>query len=180
MNTEQELLPSPSWNNHDLWSKMHTRHGHAVEVGGKKASPTYTSWLAMRVRCKHRHRDPSAKYVNRGITFDPAWDSFEQFLADMGERPAGTTLDRIDNDRGYSAANCRWATPTQQSRNNRHTRLTYEKAVEIALARHMGERPKDIAARYGISESLPREIAKGRVWKDANAEALEIIACQNS
>jgi hypothetical protein len=158
------------------WSQSHSRHGHASSLYGNKGTPTYRSWQAMRIRCNHPERDPNAKYANRGISYDSAWDSFEQFLADMGERPAGTTLERNDNDAGYSATNCRWATPVDQARNRRNTRLTYSQAVEVAVRRLRGEQCKALAAEYGISESLPREIVKGRTWKDACAAAKEIVA----
>ena len=167
------LLP---WKNPELWSRLHSRHGHTSRLNGGKYSATYTSWQAVKARCNYPGRDADAKYVNRGIAYDPAWSSFDQFLADMGDRPSGTTLDRIDNDKGYGPGNCRWSTPTQQARNRRNTRLTYDQAVDVALRRMRGEPCRSIAECYGISESLPREIAKGRTWRDAYHAALEIVA----
>lgn len=85
-------------------------------VRGGKMTPTYQSWKAMKERVKSR-----AHYA--GVEIDPRWSSsFEAFLADMGDRPAGTTIDRIDGRKGYLKENCRWATPEQQTRNRRTTR----------------------------------------------------------
>lgn len=152
------------------------KHGHARHQGDRNASPTYVSWMAMRKRCDDIARDPDNKYAGRGIGYDPAWDSFEQFLADMGERPEGMTIDRIKNDEGYSAGNCQWATPRSQARNRRNARLTFETAVQVAVRRLRGETCPALAAEFGISESLPREIVKGRTWPDALAAAKEIVA----
>ena len=74
------------------------RHGHA---GGNGFSPTYQSWSCMVQRCTNSRRLHSNRYIDRGIGVIDRWLSFENFLADMGERPPGTTLDRIDNDKGY-------------------------------------------------------------------------------
>jgi len=86
-------------------------------------SPTYRSWAAMRQRC--RAGSATARgYAARGIKVCPQWqDDFDQFVADMGMRPAGMTLDRIDINGHYSPDNCRWATDAQQRANKRNTRL---------------------------------------------------------
>ena len=148
------------------------RHGHARHG---QESPTWVSWQSMLSRCRYPHRDTEAKHARRGITVCDRWRSFDDFLADMGERPAGMTLDRIDNSRGYEPGNCRWATPREQARNTRRNRLSLETATEVAVARLRGETCASIAKRYGISESLPREIVKGRTWPDALLAAQEII-----
>jgi hypothetical protein len=73
----------------------------------------------MRKRCHNPNQDNYAYYGGRGITVCERWDDFAAFLADMGERPPGMSLDRVNNDHGYSAANCRWATRTEQAHNRR-------------------------------------------------------------
>lgn len=152
------------------------RHGHARHGGNE--TPTYRSWQAMLARCRYPQRDVDAKHVGRGISVCDRWrNSFEAFLEDMGERPEGTTLDRFpDNDGNYEPGNCRWATPRDQARNTRRSKLTFDTAVEVACARLGGEPSASIALRFGISESLPREIVKGRTWQDALARAKEIMA----
>lgn len=90
-----------------------TTHGHARR-GAK--SRTRSAWSEMRKRCA-RHPD----YAGRGIKICDRWDSFANFLADMGEAPPGRSLDRIDNNGNYEPANCRWATPIQQANNKRDT-----------------------------------------------------------
>ena len=81
-------------------------------------TPTYMSWTAMKARCKRK-----SHYLIKGITVCPEWESFSTFLADMGERPEGTTLERIKNNLGYFPANCKWATRIEQQQNRDTTRF---------------------------------------------------------
>jgi hypothetical protein len=99
--------------------KARATHGHTV---GHKPTPTFNSWSSMRDRCNRVTGPNYANYGGRGITVCDRWvDSFENFLADMGERPVGTSLDRIDPFGNYEPGNCQWSTPTAQARNRRKT-----------------------------------------------------------
>jgi hypothetical protein len=150
---------------------IRTFHGHTKNG----YSPTYQSWESMRSRCHYDNRHNHERYKDRGIIVCERWNVFTNFLEDMGERPAGTTLDRIDYDGNYEHGNCRWATPVEQARNTRHTKLTFDTAVQIAIERLKGERCRIIAQKYNVAESVPKEIIKGRCWKDALAEARKIL-----
>lgn len=92
-------------------------HGHSP-----KGAPTltYRSWQSMISRCTYDTNASWEHYGGRGITVCERWRAFTNFLADMGERPEGKTLDRIDPDGNYEPSNCRWATPTEQRANRRN------------------------------------------------------------
>lgn len=95
-------------------------HGHARG----DHSPTYRSWNAMLQRCDNPRNIGYIHYGGRGITVCDRWRTFALFLEDMGVRPEGYTLDRLDNDGNYEPGNCRWATRKQQAQ-NRETRSPY-------------------------------------------------------
>lgn len=107
------------------------RHGYAT---GKGRTPTYRSWAMMLNRCRNPNGHDFHYYGARGIEFYSSWLSFQNFLADMGERPDGTSIERIDNSKGYCKENCRWATKTQQARNRRNTVLLTHNNVTKPLA----------------------------------------------
>lgn len=90
---------------------------------GLVQTPTYKSWLTMRRRCFDVSFKDYPHYGGSGIQMQPDWEDFRIFHRDMGDRPPGMTLDRIDNTKGYSAINCRWATHTTQMNNTSRSRV---------------------------------------------------------
>ena len=124
-----------SWN---LLSGNTKSCGHlqtaAKTLHGMCETRTYISWKAMISRCTNANNKDFKHYGGRGITVCDTWKVFDRFLADMGERPDGTSLDRIDNTLGYFAENCRWATRSQQARNTRSNRLITHNGVTATAA----------------------------------------------
>lgn len=88
-----------------------------VRTHGMTDSPEFQSWTAMRKRCLNPNHKAYHRYGGRGITICPEWDSFEKFYVDMGPRPEGTSLDRVDLDGNYEPSNCRWVAVQEQSQN---------------------------------------------------------------
>lgn len=90
-------------------------------------TPEYESWYSMMMRCQNKNSSNFSNYGGRGIKVIKRWHKFENFYTDMGKRPKGKTLDRINNNKNYSKSNCKWSTPTEQSNNQRtNVRITYK------------------------------------------------------
>lgn len=95
-------------------AKRQTKHGHDTR---SNQSPIYRIWNSMRQRCSNPNVDGYEYYGGRGVKVCERWNSFENFLSDMGERPEGMSLDRIDPDGDYTPDNCRWVGFREQVRN---------------------------------------------------------------
>jgi len=89
---------------------------------GMYNTPTYRSWSSMIARCTNPMHHQWKDYGGRGIKVCEEWTIFENFFSDMGERPKGKSIDRIDNDKGYNSKNCKWSTRTEQNRNKRNSK----------------------------------------------------------
>lgn len=114
---------------------------------------TYKTWQSMIQRCENKNHKAYASYGGRGISVCDSWHSFEVFFQDMGNPPDGLSLDRIDNDKGYSPENCRWSDKLVQARNRRTTIFVDFKGDRKPLV--------EVCAELGVSYST----AKTRLLK---------------
>jgi hypothetical protein len=111
------------------------------QTHGFSRTKTYKSWTGIWSRCRNPTDNHYELYGGRGISVDPYWEKFENFLSDMGERPDGMTIDRIDVNGNYCKENCRWATDKEQSNNRRTSKLiTFdnETLTQIQWAEKLG------------------------------------------
>lgn len=137
------------------------RHGHTA---GCKASRTWNSWRSMLSRCNNPKTNDYEHYGGRGISVCPAWYKFENFLADMGERPLGHVLDRVKTDGDYTPDNCRWLTPSQSCQNKRNNRVVTYCGARIVVA--------EAARRMGVARSVLRARMVTLKWKDIDVSTL--------
>ena len=135
----------------------------------RDAKGLYRSWQYMHQRCSSKSHF-SKYYYDRGIKVCGSWNDFKNFKDDMGKKPVGTTLDRIDNDGNYEPGNCRWATRKQQANNTRKTRILSFNGENKPLsvwAEEIGIKSKTLLSRlndYGwsVEKSLTTPVKKGR------------------
>lgn len=126
--------------------------------------PTYRIWQSMKTRCLNPNTAYYRYYGGRGISVCERWMSYRLFLMDMGERPEGMSLDRIDTNGNYEPGNCRWATSKEQSVNKRNVRLYEMDGVKLCA--------KDWAGRKGVKyDRLRYLIKKGLDFQTALQEA---------
>lgn len=148
-----------------------------------KYPETYSSWQNAKGRCRNPKVNKYEYYGGRGITFSKKWDRFEDFLRDMGPRPPGTSIDRIDNNRGYEPGNCRWATPQEQRANQRKRTPApnaREKPRSLAVVQAWFYRSdltiEQFADRLGYSLSHTKYLLRGGYLWMAPQQALRLEA----
>lgn len=131
------------------YRKEHTTRKKTIH--SMYGSPTYRSWSSMLTRCLNSKNKKFTDYGGRGITVCESWREFSGFISDMGKRPEGTSLGRIDNDGNYDPKNCRWEPAIMQARNKRNTRLFVVDGINATLVEHcnrLGLRHSTIRNRF--------------------------------
>lgn len=140
-----------------------SRHGHS-QTGGRRPSPTYSTWGSMTNRCNNPNNHSYSRYGGRGIKVCERWLVFENFLADMGEKPAkGMSIERLDVNGNYEPGNCTWATHKVQARNTRRTKLN---ADIVSAIRSNSVSTKSVVDATGCSPSTVVAARTGQNWKD--------------
>lgn len=159
-------------------SACHLRQGHTKSCGCHKAkilkdgvnkthgmankTPTYKTWKEMRNRCRNPNAQNWKWYGGNGISICERWNDYQNFLADMGERPLGTSIDRIDVLGNYEPNNCRWATSKEQAESNRGckrkgaspaNKISQEKILAMREMRLSGAKIREIAQHFGHNQS---------------------------
>jgi hypothetical protein len=124
-------------------------------------SPEYYSWASMHQRCTNPARNVFANYGGRGIKVCERWNSFENFFADMGERPHGHSIGRLDPNGDYCPENCVWHSDAEQARTRRNNKLTPFTAQAIAMAKGS---QREIGRRFGVSHAMVGRIKRGEAW----------------
>lgn len=133
-----------------LKGKRYSCGCHFKELVKVKTIPAHGSWASMKQRCLNPNATGYERYGALGIKICDRWLSFDNFYADMGDRPEGMTLDRIDNSGNYEASNCRWATKLEQNTNQRtNVRIEFDGEVKVLSqwAKEIGVTPSTVAKR---------------------------------
>lgn len=141
---------------------------------GYSKTRTYLIWSLMIHRCRNPNSPIYHHYGGRGITVDPKWDTFMGFLEDMGKAPDELTLDRIDNDKGYSKENCRWVTMAVQANNKRNNRYLTSNGETLSLsqwARKLGVCTETIRKRLNRGWTVESAVTVGKLENRRYCEA---------
>ena len=131
----------------------HRRAGqdHPNTKHGQAGTALYLVWGNMHTRCYNPKNKAFAHYGARGVSVCQRWASFENFIADMGPRPAGYTLERVDVNGNYTPDNCVWASWHTQQRNRTNTKIPLDKVPVVLAALHGGLSQRQAADKFGVS-----------------------------
>ena len=152
-----------------LGAEVRTRHG-------KHNAPEYSVWEGMKARCFNANNVKFKLYGGRGITVCEKWLTFSGFYEDMGERPDGMTLERIDGNKGYSKENCKWATPKEQASNTTQNHfLVYrgERRTITQWAEHLGWIPAVIFTRIRLGWSVEEVLGTPKGNRSPNKRSMK-------
>ncbi len=133
---------------------------------GMFGTPTYKSWSSMMQRCNNPNNCSYKYYGGRGIVVCERWRDFKKFYKDMKDRPIGLELDRINNNKGYNKANCRWVTRKEQMRNTNRIVLNKVIASGVYALRDMGMTKKEISKSLNITEDNVTNVLYKGIWKN--------------
>lgn len=143
-------------------------HGHCYFDGKKQQSRTYSSWMSMRRRCCDPKMDSYPHYGGRGIVVCDRWDSFENFLEDMGECPDGFSIERNDVNGNYTPKNCKWILLEEQAFNRNNSVLVEidgQKMLMTHAARIAGISPGSMSIRLRSGVTGKDLLKPGRKWE---------------
>lgn len=144
-------------------------HNHYMQNVHNKNRPLYSIWSDMKQRCFNQNHAAYKYYGARSISVCERWLTFENFVEDMGERPTGTSLDRINNDGNYEPGNCRWATPKEQMSNRRvESKARASSKSGILGVRKIGKKWQ-ARGRHGVNigyyQTKAEAIEARKLWK---------------
>jgi len=134
---------------------------------GLSRTPTYETWRAMKKRCYNKKHTAYHNYGGRGILICDRWlNSFTAFVDDMGIRPEGMSIDRIDRDKGYEANNCTWSNNHTQNRNRNFCKMNMIAARVVRFYHNKGYSCARIARAFNVCGGTIEKIVSGKQWAE--------------